>query len=93
MPLGRQRRGAGYSQLEIGVNGNLVGYSITENPNVAGNLLPYTYHQIWLPQALNAGDVVQTWGFASVTCTYFGAASWPGDGIRVMYDSPLSDVT
>ena len=79
---------ANYSGLAIVVNGNIVDYTLVENGNVGGNLYPYACHQMWGPMVLNAGDVigVQVYGYP-YTVTAVGAG-WPGDGLRVMYDSP-----
>jgi hypothetical protein len=84
--------GPTYSSLEIRVNGGMLGQSIANNGAIANNVLPYAYHQLWLPTNLRAGDVVTAWAYANpVACTFFGSG-WPGDGLRVMYDSPLSEM-
>ena len=78
-----------YHHMQIAVNGGVIGYSINNNGNVGGNIYPYAYSQLWLPQPLNAGDIVTVLGYCNTgTLTVYGAAGWSGAGLRVLYECP-----
>lgn len=83
-----QPAAANYSGLAIMVNGSIVDYSLYENGNVANNLLQYAYCQLWAPIQLSAGDVVSVTAYCYPYTIIAYGAGWPGDGLRVMYDSP-----
>lgn len=81
--------GAIYAALAIVVNGTSQVQSLTNNGYVSGTEWQYAYHQLWYPMPLNAGDVVTCQGYQSaLPGTFYGAASWAGAGLRVLYDSP-----
>ena len=85
--------GPAYSELQINLNGGSIGATLQNNGSVGSVYYPYAYHQLWLPQALNAGDVITAQGvFVGTNGTFYGPASWAGSGLRVLYSSPSGNV-